>query len=152
MCRFVLACLLLTGLFALDSTVRAQDPAAPTPVAAEAAPAPKPIRIPDLTGNWCGDWSSCTNGHKGPMRASFCKRCDGNYDVTFVGRFALLIPFKYTTTLTVTGYGDGVVYLTGCHHLGPLFGTFTFNGWANDREFVANYCSKKDQGQFHLFR
>lgn len=86
------------------------------------------------------------------MRASFCRLCDGNYEVTFTGRFCKLIPFRYKTTLTVTGHSDGVVYLSGNQNLGPLFGTFSYNAWANDCQFVSGYCSKKDQGQFVLSR
>jgi hypothetical protein len=77
---------------------------------------------------------------------------DGNYQVTFVGKFCLLIPFRYTTTMTVTGQKDGVVYLAGSQNLGPLFGTFTYSAWANDCQFVSSYCSRKDQGQFTLTR
>ncbi len=149
----------------LNTFVRAgENPPAPpaydaaggatTPAAAPAgtAPATQPVRVPDLNGDWCGSWQSCTNGHKGPMRASFCRLCDGNYEVTFSGRFCKLIPFRYKTTLTVTGHSDGVVYLSGSQNLGPLFGTFSYNAWANDCQFVSGYCSKKDQGQFVLSR
>lgn len=86
------------------------------------------------------------------MRATFCRRCDGHYDVTFAGRFCLLIPFRYTTTLHVTGHKDGVVYLQGSQHLGPIFGTFSYNAWSNGCQFASGYCSKKDQGQFVLSR
>ena len=84
------------------------------------------------------------------MRASFCRLTDGNYQVTFVGRFAKLIPFRYTTTLTVTGHKDGVVYLSGSHYLGPLMGCYTYNAWSNGCQFVSGYSSSKDQGQFSL--
>ena len=117
----------------------------PVPVT---APVPS-VRVVDLSGNWCGSWQSCVNGHKGPMRASFCRLCDGNYKVTFVGRFCKVIPFRYTTTLNVTGYADGVgVYLSGSQSLGLILGTFTYNAWANDRQFVSGYSANKDQGQF----
>lgn len=130
--------------------------AAPIPVdaapAATTAPATA-VRIPDLSGDWCGSWVSCVNGHKGPMRASFCRQCDGNYKVTFTGRFCKLIPFRYSTVLNVTGYTDGVVYMSGSQYLGPIFGTFSYNAWANDRQFASGYnAGSKDQGQFTLSR
>lgn len=85
------------------------------------------------------------------MRARFCRLCNGNYEVTFCGRFCKLIPFRYKTTLNVTGYTDGVVYMSGSHNLGPVFGTFTYNAWANDCQFVSSYTAgSKDQGQFSL--
>jgi hypothetical protein len=87
------------------------------------------------------------------MRASFCRPCNGNYQVTFTGRFCKLIPFRYTTTLNVTGYADGVVYLSGSHKLGPILGTFSYNAWANDRQFSSGYnAGSKDQGTFTLSR
>ncbi len=134
-----------------DSGVTATPPAAETPSATSATPAPA-IRILDLSGCWNGSWSSCVNGHNGPMRASFTRLCNGNYEVTFAGRFCKLIPFRYKTTLNVTGYSDGVVYLSGSQNLGPIFGTFTYNAWANDRQFVSGYSASKDQGQFVLSR
>lgn len=131
----------------------AADAPAPAPAAAPVATAASTIRIPDLTGDWCGSWQSCVNGHKGPMRASFCRLCDGNYQVTFTGRFCKLIPFRYKTTLNVTGCSDGVIYLSGSHNLGPILGTFTYNAWANDRQFASGYnAGSKDQGQFNLSR
>lgn len=148
----VSACLLCVGLFGLNTAARADDAPATAAPAAQPAPAVQPVRVPDLSGDWCGSWVSCTNGHKGPMKASFCRLCDGNYEVTFAGRFCKLIPFRYKTTLTVTGHSDGVVYLQGSQNLGPLFGTFSYNAWANDCQFASGYGSKKDQGQFSLSR
>lgn len=138
------------------------DEVSPTPVPAadvayETSEAPataaSPANVPDLSGPWCGSWQSCTNGHNGPMNAQFCKRCDGHYDVTFKGRFFKLIPFHYSTTLNVTGYGpDGKVYLSGSHFLGPLMGTFCYNAWADNCHFVASYSARRDNGQFVMSR
>lgn len=172
MCRRVLALIVSTFVFMVCVKTQAQEvppvpavpeSAAPTVIAdaSQAAPAPEappattaaatPIRVPDLSGDWCGSWVSCVNGHKGPMRARFCRLCNGNYEVTFTGRFCKLIPFRYKTTLNVTGYSDGVVYMSGSQYLGPIFGTFTYNAWANDCQFVSGYnAGSKDQGQFTL--
>lgn len=126
-------------------------PATPAAESAYEAPAEatSPANVPDLSGSWTGTWQSCVNNHSGPMNATFCRRCDGHYDVKFNGRFWKLIPFHYKTTLTVTGYGaDGKVYLSGSHHLGPVLGTFSYNAWADNCNFVSAYCAKKDNGQF----
>jgi hypothetical protein len=146
------AVLVFAGLCFLNSTAWSDELATTTPAVAEAAASPQTVRIPDLSGEWCGNWQSCTSGHKGPMRATFCRTCDGNYQVTFVGRFCMLIPFRYTTNLTVTGYTDGVVYMSGSQNLGPIFGTFSYNACANDCQFASGYSSRKDQGQFVLSR
>ena len=136
-----------------EQTAAAPAPTSAASVATPVAVATQAMRIPDLTGDWCGSWQSCVNGHNGPMRASFCRLCNGNYKVTFTGRFCKLIPFRYTTTLNVTGYADGVIYLSGSQNLGPIFGTFTYNAWANDRQFASGYnAGSKDQGQFNLSR
>lgn len=117
------------------------------------ATAASPANVPDLTGCWTGTWTSCVNGHTGPMNARFCRRCDGHYDVTFNGRFWKLIPFHYKATLMVTGYGeDGKVLLSGSHYLGPVLGTFSYNAWADHCQFVAGYCARRDNGQFVMSR
>jgi hypothetical protein len=144
-----------------DSVPAAAESVAPeAPSLTDAGPAiplapsvaPAPIRIPDLSGEWCGSWKSCSNGHNGPMRASFCRLCNGDYQVTFCGRFCKVIPFRYTTTLKTTGYSDGVVYLSGSQSLGPILGTFSYNAWANERQFASGYSASKDRGEFHLAR
>ncbi|MBX3441923.1 MAG: hypothetical protein KF774_05910 [Planctomyces sp.] len=118
------------------------------PPAAEVAP----VHVPDLTGTWTGQWKSRTSGHKGPMRAKFCRLDACRYEVTFCGRFCVLVPFRYTTVLTVTGCSDGCVALRGSERLGPLFGTFSMNARASGTQFVSNYCSEKDRGQFTMTR
>lgn len=145
--RMLLICasVLLTGGFL--TPVFAEEPAAAAPVAvAEAVP------VPDLTGSWSGRWVSCTNGHNGPMNATFCRLNATQYEVRFNGRFFKLIPFKYTAVLNVTAVEPGRVYLTGSHRLGPVLGTFSYNAWATDSQFVAGYASEKDQGQFIMNR
>lgn len=108
---------------------------------------------PDLGGRWSGTWSSSHNGHNGPMNATFERIDSQHYQVQFNGRFWKLIPFKYTAVLTVTGVdAHGRVLLAGSHRLGPVLGTFSYNAWATDTQFVAGYCSEKDHGQFSLTR
>lgn len=137
----------------------AEDPPAavppmPEPAAqpADAAAPAEPVSIPDLSGRWRGYWISCVNNHTGPMNANFCLRCDGHYDVTFNGRFWKLIPFHYKTTLTVTGYENGKVHMSGSHFLGPILGSFSYNAWSDGCQFISAYCARKDNGQFVMNR
>lgn len=122
-----------------------QEPAADTPTA-------EPVTVPNLSGDWAGSWHSSAANHRGPMRASFCSLDANRYEVRFRGRFWKIFPFRYTVVLTVTGWDEERVYLTGRHRLGPLWGTYSFNGWATRTQFVANFCSRKDRGQFVLSR
>lgn len=148
--------LLITGTLKL----RGADPGEPMPAPvdqppvveqAPAAVAPAPVHVPNLCGEWCGSWLSYCTGHKGPIRATFCRLDNCRYEVRFRGRFCKLIPFCYSATLRVTGYKDGRVYLAGSKPL-PLFGTFTFSAWATDRQFVAGYSAEDDRGQFVMTR
>jgi hypothetical protein len=107
---------------------------------------------PDLSGRWpSGCWQSDATGHKGPLRATFRPQEDGDYRVTFRGRFWGVIPFLYSITLHVTGQQGDRVMLSGSSNL-PLFGTFTFTGEASATEFNATYESRNDRGVFHLSR
>jgi hypothetical protein len=72
--------------------------------------------------------------------------------VTFTGRFFKVLPFRYTVTLNVTRQEGDKVYLAGESYLGRLFGTFTYDAWATDGDFEANYSSRRYQGQFILRR
>lgn len=110
------------------------------------------VEAPDLCGEWSGEWCSRSTGHRGPMKATFCRVNCNQYEVTFRGRFCTLIPFRYTAILTATMSDDGQVVLAGSKHLGFLFGTFRFQGSASDCRINANYCSKDDRGQFRLSR
>src|ERR1700675_3687993 len=88
------------------------------------AAAQEPAAVPDLTGNWSGLWESCKNGHHGPLSARFCKTDDGHYEVVFRGRFFKVVPFRYATALTVTGYEGDRVLLSASKRLGPVLGSF----------------------------
>jgi hypothetical protein len=105
-----------------------------------------------LSGCWTGHWQSCTSGHKGPLNATFCKLDETRYRVEFTGRFFKLIPFRYEVTLNVVTSDGDTVTLSGSSYLGRMFGTFTYSATATGCEFVANYSSCKDRGQFVLHR
>ncbi|MEI7699595.1 MAG: hypothetical protein WCK86_07360 [Planctomycetia bacterium] len=106
----------------------------------------------DLTGTWDGQWSSRSTAHKGPMTATFCRLDNGQYSVTFTGKFCALIPFRYKAVLVAKQHPDGSVSLHGSKNLGPLFGTFRFKGTVTGNQFHANYSSKSDTGAFRMTR
>lgn len=117
--------------------------------AAPAAPPSTPVATaaPDLSGKWCGFWVSDKNGHNGPLNATFKpKDCD-SYRVTFNGRFAKVIPFRYSTTMNVTGRGDGVVMLSAERPLG-LRGSYRTSAAVTSTNFDATYTSPRDHGRF----
>lgn len=105
----------------------------------------------DLTGHWCGTWNDCKSGHDGPLRATFSKCDDQHYRAVFTGRFFKVIPFRFATTLDVTGHEHGKVQLSGQSRLG-LFGNFSYSAEATDTNFTANYSSRRYAGQFLLSR
>jgi len=106
----------------------------------------------DLSGYWSGGWQSCTTGHKGPLKASFCRLHNGDYEVRFRGRFFRVIPFRYRVVLHVIDQQGDTVYLAGSSYLGRLFGTFEYQATATPSEFRATYTSKKDCGEFWMCR
>ena len=109
--------------------------------------------VPDLSGGgWSGQWISDKNGHHGPLRATFRKVSDSSYRVTFTGRFWKLIPFIYSVNLNATPTDSGVILLTGSTALGPVMGTFRYDGHATATHFEARFTSKNDCGKFVLDR
>jgi hypothetical protein len=106
----------------------------------------------DLCGDWAGCWKSCTSGHSGPLKATFCKCDDTHYQVRFRGRFFGVIPFRYTVTLEVVGQEKDKILLAGEAYLGHFFGTFHYQAEATDCEFRATYTSCRDNGTFYLTR
>src|SRR5579883_435341 len=106
---------------------------------------------PDLTGKWSGYWVSDKNGHNGPLNATFKPRgCDA-YRVTFSGRFAKVIPFRYSTTMQIVGGGEGVVMLSAERPLGPR-GTYRTTALATGSNFAATSTSPRDHGRFVMTR
>jgi hypothetical protein len=106
---------------------------------------------PDLSGKWSGCWISDKNGHNGPLNAKFKQKDCNSYRVTFSGRFAKVIPFRYTTTMNVVGTGDGVVMLSAERPLG-LRGSFRTMAVATSTNFDATFTSPRDWGRFVMTR
>ena len=105
----------------------------------------------DLTGEWSGSWESCQTGHKGVLKATFCRQDAQHYQVHFRGTFFKLMPFRYTAILNVVEEGD-MVTLSGESYLGRLMGTFTYSATATSTNFTSRYDSCKDNGLFKLSR
>mgnify|MGYP000368554190 CR=1 FL=1 len=110
------------------------------------------VQAGDLSGCWSGTWQSQVTGHHGPLWAQFVRTGDNQYEVSFRGRFFVLVPFRYRVTMTATEQPDGTVQLQGSQYLGRMFGTFTFTATATDHQFQAHYASCKDHGSFCLTR
>lgn len=120
------------------------------PVAANDTPLVVASPAPDLSGDWTGHWESDKNGHRGPLRATLTRVGPDCYQVRFAGRFAKIIPFRYSTPMTVVGSGDSVVLLSASKTLGPLLGTFSMSATATT--FDADFTAKNDRGKFILTR
>ena len=130
----------LIALVVLPSVSFAQQPVVYSPTPA-----------PDLSGKWSGCWISDKNSHHGPLKANFKLQDCNAYRVTFSGRFAKVIPFRYSTTMDVVGVGDGVVMLSAEKRL-PLNGQFRTMAVATSTNFDANFTSPRDHGRFVMSR
>jgi hypothetical protein len=105
----------------------------------------------NLSGRWSGHWESLSNGHRGPLHATFTKADDSHYSVIFRGRFLKILPFRYTSKLEVTGYEDDRVLLAGSRRL-LFFGTFSYRAEATCSDFTATYEARNDHGVFIMKR
>jgi len=116
-----------------------------------AAVAERPAYAVDLTGTWEGRWKSRTNGHEGPMKATFERINASQYRVRFSGRFFTIIPFCYTETFNVISDDGRTVQMAATSKL-CFFGNFHCHAAANCCHFNANYASENDQGYFKMSR
>lgn len=109
------------------------------------------VQAVDLSGQWRGYWVSNSTGHRGPLRCTLTRLDGSTYRASFSGRFFKIIPFRYSIELNAIDLGDHV-QLSGSHHLGRRHGTFYYSANATCDEFIANFESCKDSGQFVLTR
>jgi hypothetical protein len=114
--------------------------------------APAAAKAADLSGAWSGRWMSCTTGHNGPLRATFCRLDAAHYEVNFRGRFFKVFPFRYSVVLRVVYEDAYTTRLQGSSYLGRMFGTFYYDATVSGCEFNANYRSCKDHGWFRMTR
>ncbi len=77
------------------------------------------LQADELSGRWHGRWTTFSQGesrpHQGTLRIRLRDRGDGTYQGTFSGRFALVIPYVYRSTV----YQHGNT-LTSSKRLGPF--------------------------------
>jgi hypothetical protein len=99
-----------------------------------------------------GTWQSDTSGHHGLLRARVLSNNGSTYNVRFSGTFLGVVPFVYSTPMTVTGRTpDGGVMLYGKSKL-PIFGDFRSTAYMNGSTFNANYSAASDRGRFIMQR
>ena len=105
-----------------------------------------------LAGAWEGTWESEINGHHGRLRAVITPRGDGRYHARFHATFAVILPYEYEVCLT-GAKDDAIAYFSGEADLGCLAGgVYRCSGCADQCEFIARYCAKKDKGTFRMRR
>lgn len=141
----------LLALLAFVPVAVGQAPATSKPADTKQEEA-KPVQTDLLAGNWCGYWVSCKNGHNGKLKATFCRLNKCQVQAVFVGSFAKILPFRYKATLDVVHEEKGMIHLRGSHRLGPIMGTFTYEGTITADAFRATYRSKRDCGQWNMDR
>jgi hypothetical protein len=99
-----------------------------------------------------GTWSSQTTGHQGTLRMRVLENSGSTVRVRFTGTFLGVVPFVYSTPMTVTGRtADGGMTLYGQSQL-PIFGEFRSSAYMNGSQFQATYTSSRDRGQFNMRR
>lgn len=108
---------------------------------------------PNLSGGgWRGYWVSDKNGHNGPLRARF-RQIDANtYRVTYAGRFWKVVPFVYSVRMNVTGQQGDTLFMSGQTNVGPLVGSFSYEGYATPFQYESRFRSRNDHGRFVLSR
>ena len=106
----------------------------------------------ELDGRWRhGSWTDTNTGHEDALRGRFREQSDGNYRVVFTGRFAKVIPFRFTTTLNVVGHNGDKVMMEGESRVAG-FGRFSYHAVADGNHFNAQYDSRRWKGEFNLWR
>jgi len=101
------------------------------------------------SGVWRGQWTSQSSGHRGALAAKIRPAGPDHYKATFYGRFAVVIPFFYRTTLDrIPGTAD--MYYSAKKM--PLLGTYETTARISGNSFRADFVGKKDRGVFEMRR
>jgi len=101
------------------------------------------------SGVWRGKWTSQSSGHRGALGAKIRPAGPDHYKATFYGRFAVVIPFFYRTTL------DRIPGTTDMYYSAkkmPLLGTYETTARISGDSFRADFVGKKDRGVFEMRR
>lgn len=149
----------LVLLFGLAGITPAQDSAPILNPPPQSPPAPVSESTPEvvmaapvdlLAGQWSGYWISCKNGHRGRLKATFCRLNATQVQAVFVGSFAKILPFRYRAVLDVVHEEPGMIQLRGSQRLGPIMGTFSYEATITPGDFKATYRSRRDCGQWNM--
>jgi len=101
------------------------------------------------SGVWRGQWTSQSSGHRGALGAKIRPAGPDHYNATFYGRFAVVVPFFYRTTL------DRIPGTTDMYYSAkkmPLLGTYETTARISGNSFRADFVGKKDRGVFEMRR
>lgn len=107
------------------------------------------VHAANPTGVWRGQWSSQSSGHRGALGAKIRPAGPDHYEATFYGRFAVVIPFFYRTTLDRIPGTDDFYYSAKKM---PLLGTYETTARISGNSFRADFVGKKDRGVFEMRR
>ncbi len=100
-------------------------------------------------GRWQGGWYSAPTGHRGPLRARIRPLNTNQYQATFAGRFALVVPFVYRARLDrVPGTVD---QYTSSKRM-PFVGNYQMHATITPDHFHADFRGRRDSGTFRMMR
>lgn len=106
---------------------------------------------PNMEGRWEGTWSSSA-GHGGGKLRCLMRKTEEGYEAQYRATYWGIFNAEYTVIMR-TLERDGKLLLTGQHDLGLLAGgKYEFAGEMSGEQFVANYRSAFDAGEFRLLR
>lgn len=106
-----------------------------------------------MEGRWDGSWRSDSNGHHGSLRCVIQRGDDQAYRARFRARYAGLLSFGYTVSLTATNDAPGHWRFRGEADLGRLAGgVYQYEGEVREDAFKSSYRSSGDHGVFEMNR
>jgi hypothetical protein len=105
----------------------------------------RPAHAQELSGCWDGVWDNWHDLFKGRMKARIWKCDETHYQGEFWGIALVVIPYRYTSTLTVTHVEDGKTHFCGGDKL-PLWGGYTICGYVCGDKLFARYTKCKGDG------
>lgn len=105
-----------------------------------------------VSGRWEGEWVSTGSGHRGPLRCVLTVVSPGLWRLAFRASYSSIFRACYSSDFTVVQEA-GQWRFTGRHDLGTLAGgVYEYTGTASLTEFVCEYKSAYDYGEFRLKR
>jgi hypothetical protein len=106
----------------------------------------------DLCGRWTGTWKSCTDQFQGTVNAKITRIDATHYKAVFTGRAFKIMPYRYTSILTVCrDEATGKTRFKASQKL-PIWGCYWVNGAADGCTFFARYRTDDHTGYFRMQR